>query len=42
MREKSRRFGQQFEEKRLRKVNMTPGDIYDIHGKIIWERPADE
>lgn len=41
-RKKPKGLGRQFEEKRLRKVNMTPGDIYDIDGKRIWERPADE
>ena len=35
-------LGRQFEEKRLHKVIMTPGDLYDIDGKRIWERSADE
>ena len=41
-RKKPKGLGRQFEEKRLRKVNMTPGDIYDIDGKRIWERPSDQ
>ncbi len=28
-------LGRQFEEKRLRKVTMTTGDIYEINGKIV-------
>lgn len=35
-------LGRQFEEKRLHKVIMTPGDLYNIDGKRILERPADE
>ena len=41
-RKKPEGLGRQFEEQRLRKVNMTTGDLYDINGKRIWERPADE
>ncbi|NBS19843.1 MAG: DUF4976 domain-containing protein [Flavobacteriia bacterium] len=41
-RKKPNGLGRQFEEKRLHKFNITPGDLYDIGGKRIWERPADE
>ena len=41
-RKKPEGLGRQFEEQLLRKVNMTTGDLYDINGKRIWERPADE
>ena len=41
-RKKPEGLGRQFEEQRLHKVQITTGDIYDINGKRIWERPADE
>lgn len=41
-RKKPKGLGRQFKEEQLRMVTMTPGDLYDINGKRIWERPADE
>lgn len=41
-RKKPKGLGRQFKEEQLRMFTMTPGDLYDINGKRIWERPADE